>query len=330
MRKLFTALLLAATLLTGAATAKAEFPFDKPVTFIVPNAPGGAADIMVRLIADYFQKKFNITCNVVNKPGGGTAIGINEMLRARPDGYTYVFPGDSGVSVTPLISNVGFKLSDLKPMTIIGNMYITFATGKNSGFNDWKSTIEFAHTNPNEFVYATHNGISNQRLFMTYLMKRFHEGKVVRHTAYSSGHEVSTALLGKHINAGFQTIANQKPYVDSGDLQVIAIASPERSPLLPETPTFTEIYKDQLTPGDKKVLELSGWIGMFASAKVSDDKTEKILGFVKQALEDKGIGEHMEKLGMIPGYISAAEFTEIVNLKTELARDVLAGRKSLD
>lgn len=330
MRKIIAALLFGALLLTGAPIAKAEFPFDKPVTFIVPNAPGGAADIMVRLIADYFQKNFKITCNVVNKPGGGTAIGINEMLRARPDGYTYVFPGDSGVSVTPLISNVGFKVSDLKPMTILGNMYLTFATRKDSGFDDWKSAIEFAHANPNEFVYATHNGISNQRLFMTYLMKRFHNGKGVRHTAYSSGHEVSTALLGKHINAGFQTIANQKPYVDSGDLQVIAIASPERSPLLPNTPTFTEIYKDQLKTGDEKVLELSGWIGMFASAKVSDDKVEKMLGFVKQALEDKAICEHMEKLGMTPGFISAMEFTDIVNMKTALAKDVLAGRKSLD
>lgn len=330
MKHMFTALLLGALMLSAPAHAKAEFPFDKPVTIIVPNAPGGAADIMVRFIADYFQKNFKFTCNVLNKPGGGTAIGINEMLRARPDGYTYVCPGDSGITLTPLISNVGFKPSDLRPMTILGNMYITFATRKDSGFNDWKTTIEFAHANPDKFVYATHNGISNQRLFMTYLMKRFHDGKVVRHTAYSSGHEVSTALLGNHVNAGFQTIANQKPYVDSGDLQVIAIASPARDPLLPDTPTFIEIYKDQLQPGDEEILGLSGWIGLFTSAKAPDDRVEKMLGYFKQALEDKDIRARMEKLGMQPGFISPQEFTDLIRMKTELTRNVLGGRKSLD
>lgn len=331
MKKFTAALLFGVVLLAGfSSPAKAEYPFDKPFTMIVPNAPGGAADIMMRVFADYFQKEFNITFNVVNKPGGGTAIGINEMLRARPDGYTFVSPGDSGVTVTPLVSNVGFTVDSLKPVTMLGEMFITFATRKDSGLDTWAKAINIAHTTPEKFVYATHSGISNQRLFMTYLMKRFHDGKAVRHTAYSSGHEVSTALLGNHVNAGFQTISNQKPYVDSGELQVVAIASPQRDPLLPDTPTFIEIYKDQLKEEDKQILGLSGWIGLFTSPKVPDERVEIFLTYMKKALEDKEVVERLGKLGIKPRYLPAKEFAEVIKVKNDLVKDVLDGRKSLD
>lgn len=330
MKKFVAALLFGTLLLSGYSPAKAEYPFDKPVTMIVPNAPGGAADIMMRIFADYFQKEFNITLNVVNKPGGGTAVGINEMLRARPDGYTFVCPGDSGITVTPLVSNVGFDISSLKPVTVLGEMFITFATRKDSGIDTWDKAISLAHSDPDKFVYATHSGISAQRLFMTYLMKRFHNGQPVRHTAYSSGHEVSTALLGKHINAGFQTIANQKPYVDSGELQVIAIASPERSPLLPNTPTFIEIYKDRMKEEDRQMLGLSSWIGLFTSAKVPDNLVNAFLPYMQKALEDKDVVEKLAKLGIKARYLPTDQFAKVIALKSEMVQGVLAGRKSLD
>ena len=87
-KSIIASLLIACSLFIGGNTdARAEYPYDKPINIIVPFGPGGGVDIAARILADYFQQNYNITINVVNKPGGAQAIGINEMLRARPDAY---------------------------------------------------------------------------------------------------------------------------------------------------------------------------------------------------------------------------------------------------
>ena len=96
-KSIIASLLIACSLFIGGNTdARAEYPY-----IIVPFGPGGGVDIAARILADYFQQNYNITINVVNKPGGAQAIGINEMLRARPDGYTLAFPGFSALATTP-------------------------------------------------------------------------------------------------------------------------------------------------------------------------------------------------------------------------------------
>ena len=103
-KSIIASLLIACSLFIGGNTdARAEYPYDKPINIIVPFGPGGGVDIAARILADYFQQNYNITINVVNKPGGAQAIGINEMLRARPDGYTFGFPAIATFSTTPQI-----------------------------------------------------------------------------------------------------------------------------------------------------------------------------------------------------------------------------------
>ena len=107
-KSIIASLLIACSLFIGGNTdARAEYPYDKPINIIVPFGPGGGVDIAARILADYFQQHYNITINVVNKPGGAQAIGINEMLRARPDGYTLAFPGFSALATTPKLTQRG-------------------------------------------------------------------------------------------------------------------------------------------------------------------------------------------------------------------------------
>lgn len=122
-KSIIASLLIACSLFIGGNTdARAEYPYDKPINIIVPFGPGGGVDIAARILADYFQQNYNITINVVNKPGGAQAIGINEMLRARPDGYTLAFPGFSALATTPKLTNVGYTLKNIKPVAHIASM----------------------------------------------------------------------------------------------------------------------------------------------------------------------------------------------------------------
>ena len=201
-KSIIASLLIACSLFIGGNTdARAEYPYDKPINIIVPFGPGGGVDIAARILADYFQQNYNITINVVNKPGGAQAIGINEMLRARPDGYTLAFPGFSALATTPKLTNVGYSLKDIKPVAHIASMECVLSTNKSSGIDTWEKFLQAAEKNPDGTVYGTTGSISTQRLYMTKLTDRFHGDLKIRHTAYTSGHEVSTALLGKHITA---------------------------------------------------------------------------------------------------------------------------------
>ena len=247
-KSIIASLLIACSLFIGGNTdARAEYPYDKPINIIVPFGPGGGVDIAARILADYFQQNYNITINVVNKPGGAQAIGINEMLRARPDGYTLAFPGFSALATTPKLTNVGYTLKNIKPVAHIASMECVLSTNKSSGIDTWEKFLQAAEKNPDGTVYGTTGSISTQRLYMTKLTDRFHGDLKIRHTAYTSGHEVSTALLGKHITAGFQVPANILPYANSGDFNVIAISRKERRADLPNTPTFRELYADKMT-----------------------------------------------------------------------------------
>ena len=330
-RRIIASLLLACSLIIGGnMDARAEYPYDKPINIIVPFGPGGAVDIASRILSDYFQQNYKITVNVINKPGGAQAIGINEMLRARPDGYTFAFPGFSALAITPKLTNVGYTDKDVKPVAQITVMEFTAATQKDSGIDSWEKFIESATKNPNETVYATTGSISTQRLYITKLTDRFHKDLVIRHAAYASGHEVSTALLGKHITAGLQVPTNILPYVKSGDFKAIAITRKERSPEFPDTPTFRELYADKLTPADEKWIDLGSWHGLICSKKVKDEQIEKLQPLLTKALQDPEVIEKFKKVGLSVDYLTPKGFGAVIQASSELVDEVLAGRKSLD
>ena len=330
-KSIVASLLIACVLLLGDNTdALAEYPYDKPINIIVPFGPGGGVDIAARILADYFQQNYNITVNVVNKPGGAQAIGINEMLRARPDGYTLAFPGFSGFATTPKLTNVGYTLKDIKPVAHISGMECVLSTHKSSGIDTLDKLLQTAEKDPAGTVYGTTGAISTQRLYMTKFLDRFHKNLKIRHAAYSSGHEVSTALLGKHITAGFQVPANILPYAQSGDFNVIAISRKERSSDLPDTPTFRELYADQMTPEDEKWIDLSAWHGFVVSQKVKDEHVATLEPLIEKAMKDPEVIKKFNKVGLSADYLPAEEFGKLLQDTSDLVDEVLAGRKSLD
>lgn len=332
MKKLIATMLsLACMLWVGPGPeAQAAYPYDKPINIIVPFGPGGAVDIASRILSDYFQQNYKITINVINKPGGGQAVGLNEMLHSRPDGYTMAFTAFGGPSVTTKISNVGFTHKDLKPIAQITVMEPVFATSTSSGLDTFAKFIAQAENDPANTVYATTGAITTQRLYLTKLLDRFHKGLKIRHAAYGSGHEVSTALLGKHITAGLQVPTNILPYMESGDFKAIAISRSTRRADMPDTPTFRELYADQLSAEDEKWIDLGSWHGLVTSTKVPDEHIDAFLPLLLKALQDPDVISKFNKVGLSIDYLGPKEFGEVMQISSDLVDEILAGRKTLD
>ena len=209
-------------------------------------------------------------------------------------------------------------------------MECVLSTHKSSGIDTLDKLLQTAEKDPAGTVYGTTGAISTQRLYMTKFLDRFHKNLKIRHAAYSSGHEVSTALLGKHITAGFQVPANILPYAQSGDFNVIAISRKERSSDLPDTPTFRELYADQMTPEDEKWIDLSAWHGFVVSQKVKDEHVATLEPLIEKAMKDPEVIKKFNKVGLSADYLPAEEFGKLLQDTSDLVDEVLTGRKSLD
>ena len=318
MKKILTCALLACALLfSGTPNASAAYP-DRPVTIIIPFGPGGAVDIAARILAEYFQTKHNITLNIVCKAGGAGAPAMLDVAKARPDGYTFGFPAIATFSTTPQIKNTGYTLKDFRAVAQVTVMWLSLAVNGDSGIKDIKGLMEAAMANPGKVNFATHGALSTQRLFMTRLLKAFPDVSLP-HVGYTSGHEVSTALLGRHITSAFGVTTNQKPYVESGDFTMIGVSSPQRLPDFPDVPTFAEQIGDEYTFASSH--------GLVAPKRVPNDRIETMQNLLKEALADPDVQAKFAKAGLTTDYLPADQFQTAVNDMWKIIGDIMKENK---
>ena len=318
LQALFCALLVCTLLLSGLPrTASAAYP-DRPVTIIIPFGPGGAVDIAARILAEYFQNKHQITLTSVCKAGGAGAPAMLDVAKARPDGYTFGFPAIATFSTTPQIKKTGYTLADFRAVVQVTNMWLSLAVNADSGIKTINELMAAAKANPGKYNYATHGALSTQRLFMSRLLKAF-PGVDLPHVSYTSGHEVSTALLGRHVTSGFGVTTNQKPYVLSGDFTMIGVSSPERLAEFPDVPTFAEQIGPEYTFASSH--------GLVAPKRVPEDRILTMQNLVKEALADPDVQAKFAKAGLTTDYLSAEDFQKALDNMWKTIGDIMRENK---
>lgn len=317
MKRLFCAVLTAALavgLCASPATAAKKYP-TKPINVLCVYGPGGAADLALRVVAEYATKN-GFTMNVVNKPGGGGSQASIEVLKSRPDGHTVLFTS-TGLITLPLLKNVGYKPSDFQPVADITDMPLTFCVRSDSGIKTFPEWIAQAKDNPGQFNYGSPGSITAQRLFMSTLIRDKFSGYEVPHVPYTSGHEANTALLGNHIKAAFGVPGTNQNYLRSGDFALLAVTSPERLPEYPDAPTFKELY------GDKYV-----WFsfhGLFVNKRTPKEVVDALSGIVGAALKDPEVIDKFQKIGVTANYRTPEEFQQTVTRYEAFITEAMEG-----
>lgn len=317
MKRLFSVLLTAAlsvSLCAIPALAAKKYP-SKPINVLCVYGPGGAADLALRVVAEY-ATKHGFTMNVVNKSGGGGSQASLEVLKSRPDGHTVLLTS-SGLITLPLLKNVGYKPSDFTPVADITDMPLTFCVRSDSGVKTFPEWMELAKKNPGQYNYGSPGSITAQRLFMSTLIRDKFPGCDVPHVPYGSGHEANTSLLGNHTKAAFGVPGTNQNYLKSGDFTLLAVSSPERLPQYPDVPTFKELY------GDKYV-----WFsfhGLFVNKKTPKDVVDQLSAIVSEALKDPEVLDKFEKIGVSADYKNPEEFQKTVSRYESLIAEAMEG-----
>ncbi len=266
MLKFFQLLFLGGSIALQPAAGLAQPYPSKPIRMIVPNAPGGLADVAARLVAGKLSESFGQQVVVDNRVGAGSTIGTLAAVRATPDGYTVLTVFDSHATNPHLFSKLEYDtLNDLAPVSLLvrGPMLLV-ATPKLPASNV-QEFVKMAKSKPGAINFLTVGPGSPARLFME--LFKSGAGIDVTMVSYKGAGPAMADLMSGQVDIMFGTIPTVGSFVKSGKLKALAITSEKRNEFAPGVPAMNEVI-----PGFRAEV----WVGMFAPVKTPADIIAKL------------------------------------------------------
>ncbi len=298
---------VAACALAAASLAHAAWP-ERPITIVVPYAPGGAADALARVLATKMGAKLGTSVIVDNRAGASGTIGAAYAAKAQPDGYTMLYDA-TPYSINPhMFPKMPYAADALQPLSLVSLAPNILIVKADSPYKDVKDLIAKAKAQPGKVNYASGGSGTVQRLASELFRQKLNLDMV--HVPYKSGGPAITDVMGGQVDFMFSTVAASSPLVDSGKLRALAISSPKRSPRLPNVPTVGET----VVP-DYEVYE---WNGMFVPAGTPPDIAGKLQKAVAESLQDEDVKKRFTDVGAQPIGSTPAQFADY--LKKEDAK----------
>jgi tripartite-type tricarboxylate transporter receptor subunit TctC len=256
----------AASVLSFSALAE-NWP-SSTVTVVVPWPPGGPSDIAARPLGKGLTEGLGKPFVIDNRAGGGGNIGTSAVVRSKPDGYTLLVTSSAPIVINPsLYKNMTFDpLKDLAPVTNLLRVPLVLVAHPSVPAKNLKELMAYIQSKKGDFSYASSGNGTPQHL--TGELFASVTKLQVTHVPYKGSAPAISDLLGGHIPVMFDSTIAIMPHIKSGKVKAIAITSAQRSPLLPDVPTFAE--------SGVPAIESYAWYGLFAPAKTPKDVVAKI------------------------------------------------------
>jgi tripartite-type tricarboxylate transporter receptor subunit TctC len=266
----------------------AEYP-TKAVQIINPFPPGAITDILARLVNDKLSSLLGQPVIVVNKTGGGGAVGIKSVKDAPADGYT-VLIAPPPVALIPLArKGIGFELSDFTPLNLVGNTPAVMIVKADSPWQTLEQLIDEAKKKPGQLTFGT-PGTGTSGHFTMELFKK-ETGVDFIHVPLGGEAPVATGILGGNIHTSIIGLGTARPHLEAGTLKALVVASQKRIKQLPDVPTsFEKGYP---------AVEASPWFIFFVRANTPPDIVSKLSKVFRDALQDKDIAAKIDKSGVL-------------------------------
>lgn len=291
--------------LLGACSAWAQDYPTKTVRMIVPFAPGGATDVLARILGQKLYEKWGQVVLADNRVGASGNIGAEIVAKsAAPDGYTLLVAGAPHAINMSLFKNLRYDLAkDLTPISAIATFPSLIAVHPSVPVKTVNELVALAKARPGALNFGSAGNGSPNHLSME-LFKTM--AKVdMTHIPYKGGSgQMVTDLLAGHVQLASMGLPPSMPYVKAGRLRVIAVTSAQRSPMLPDAPTVAE--------SGLAGYEVTSWYGVFAPPKLAGNLVTKLNADVVAVLGGADIKERLASLGAEPLPLSPDDFGRYV------------------
>ena len=310
-------LLLAISLLSGLGLAQTgSWPApNRPITFINPFPPGGAVDAFGRPLAKQLSVQLNDSIVVDNRGGAGGTVGAAAAAKMAPDGYTWLL-GAVHHSIAPsMYQNLSYDITkDFEPIAIIGSVpHVIVVNPAKFPKNDLKSIIDEIRKHPGKYNYAsTGNGTSQH---LTGELFKIQNKLFITHIPYRGTGPALQDLVAGQVDMMFDTLAGAAPFIKSGQLIAVAVASNQRSPAFPNVPTAQELGISNFV--------VSSWYALWAIKGTPKDIVDKMSSEVQTALASPDIKERWAGMGATVPKMTRAELNTFINQEVLRWHDVV-------
>ena len=290
---------LACPLLAPAQTYPA-----RPVKIIVGYSAGGAVDAVARTVGQALASSLGQPFVVENKPGAGTNIAVKATIDAAPDGYTMMMAANALAANMALYQPAPFDAErDLVPVSLIGRVPVVIAANASAPYANIAQLIAAAKARPGSISFASPGNGSTPHMAVEFFKRA--AGISLLHIPYRGGSQALTDVIGGQLPLAAMNALEVLPHVRSGKLKVLAVLSPNRTAIYPDTPTIAESGY----PG----FEASVWYGLVAPAATPKAIVAKLHAEVQKALQTREVRERMTAVGgeVITG--SAEQFGALIH-----------------
>lgn len=312
----------ACTLLSASyawAQAKTDFP-SRPLRMIVPFAPGGASDLVGRIIQPPMAELLKQQVVVDNRPGAAGNIGVEVGARASPDGYTFILGNVGTMAINPVYyTKFQFKpLTDLIPITQLVDVPGSLVVNPTLPAKSVKELVAYMKANPNKLNFGSPTASSANSLEARIFLNA--TGTTATEVPYKGGAGPATVgLLANEVQFMFATFSSTLTFVKQGRLRMLAIVAPERSTAMPDIPTMREQGFD---------MTVGSWQGLFVPKGTPAPVVNTLFKVGQDAMKDATVTKRLGDSGIaIVTSKSPAEFTAFVKAETERFGKVIRDSK---
>jgi tripartite-type tricarboxylate transporter receptor subunit TctC len=297
----------------GVASAQGDWP-SKPIRIVVPFAPGGTTDISARLLAAHLGARLGGTVVVENKAGATTTIGAAEVARAAPDGHTFLMAPPPFVIVQFAFPNLPYDPEkDFRPVAMVLRSPFILAVRADLPVTSVAELVALAKSRPGALTYGS-PGPGSLPHVATELF-RLRTGIDILHVPYRGGGPALLDLAGGRLDLYFSTPPETAPHVQSGRVRVLAVATPQPSPLAPGLPTIASTV-----PG----VHVEYWSGLMAPVATPDAIVARVNRETQAVLAMPEVAARLAALGSAPAPGSVEDFARLLAAERAQFREAVA------
>jgi len=299
-------IVIAVSALVFAATAWSQAPAypSQPIKIIVPFTPGGGTDLTARIVGDALSKSLNQSVVIENRPGAASAIGIDMVVRAKPDGYTLLWTSADGIAVLPAVkSTLPYRIPEsLEFVSSFASYPLIIGVNKDLPVTDFKQLVAYARTNPGKLNYSSSGTGGGGHMLPAYMAKVL--GVDMTHISYESAAPAVGAVAGGHTQLSFVAPSTVLPHIQSGAVRAVATTGRARTSLAPDLPTVAELGYPQFT--------VDFFYGMFAPAGTPAPVVARLNSALAKVLADPAVKKKLAEQGAEPYSETPEQFAEFI------------------
>jgi tripartite-type tricarboxylate transporter receptor subunit TctC len=317
----FGYLCILSTLAAAASVFAQSWP-SKPVTLMVPFAPGGTTDIVARPIAQALSQEFGQSFIVDNRAGAGGTLAAGLAARATPDGYTLLVATVAHTMATSLYKSLPYDFEkDFVPITVLASVPNILIVNPSVPARSVQELIAYAKANPGKLAYGSAGNGSTEHLSAE-LFKAM-AGVDMVHVPYKGGAPMMTDVISGQIQLAIETSGSAAPHIQAGSVRALAVTTAARSPAFPGVPTLAE--------SGLQGYDVTTWYAILAPKGTPGDIVNKLYNAVVKVLKTPDMRQRLEQFGAEPGGLPPEQFAVFIRSETaKWAKVVKESKATID